>query len=731
MPAAVALPPVQRIGGRAPGADGRVVHPALPSPRRAAVAAGLVAAAALVGAVLPVGVLPGAAPPAAGAGASSALVTSADSDGAGSVASTSGPGTLVALRPGSDAAPDVPGTVARLRALGLDARAGEGWTLRVPGDAAQVRRALASVGQADAAVVPSDPTPLLQAAALPGEAVSPADLLDAYAAPASGGAGVTVAVLAVEPWSPAETTTWAREAGVPLAPGQLETVSVAGAPATVPAGGAFEPALDTQAVLATAPQARQRVYVASNDAEGLVELFARVAQDAEQGRVQVVSMSYGRCEQGLARSVVDAVEVSVARALAAGATVLASSGDRGGDDCGDGLSRLEVSYPASSPRVVGVGGTRLTRAGSGWTETAWGPGAAAPSTPEGSGGGLSAYFPRPAYQSSLPGSGRRVPDVASLADTAPGFPAWGTVDGRTGWFAAGGTSVGPPVQAGLLARALSGRAAGGAVHGAGDVLPALYGAPSSAFRDVVAGHSGTHAAGPGHDLVTGRGSPRWDQLVGLLPVVGPPAAPAGPTTPGPTTPGPTTPETPPGEPAAPVVGTFADDDGNAHEGAIETMVREGITTGCGTDGEGRRSYCPAASVTRGQMATFLSRALHLPPATRDVFTDDDGTTHEDGINRLAEAGVTAGLGGGRYGPNGPVTRDQMATFLTRALQLEPAQSDSFDDDAGNAHQGSINALAASGITQGCDAAARRYCPAGPVRRDQMASFLARAIERLR
>jgi hypothetical protein len=67
------------------------------------------------------------------------------------------------------------------------------------------------------------------------------------------------------------------------------------------------------------------------------------------------------------------------------------------------------------------------------------------------------------------------------------------------------------------------------------------------------------------------------------------------------------------------------------------------------------------------MASFLARALALPPSTTDWFGDDDGTTHEPDIDRLAAAGITTGCGPARYCPTANVTRGQMAAFLHRAF----------------------------------------------------------------
>jgi hypothetical protein len=150
------------------------------------------------------------------------------------------------------------------------------------------------------------------------------------------------------------------------------------------------------------------------------------------------------------------------------------------------------------------------------------------------------------------------------------------------------------------------------------------------------------------------------------------------------------------------------------------LADSGITSGCGGD-----YFCPNTTVTRGQMAAFLSRALDLPGTGTDYFDDDDGTLFEADINRIAAAGITTGCDVRTYCSNDPVGRDQMASFLVRALDLPATGTDYFTDDAGNIHQANINALAASGITTGC--ASGRYCPKLSVSRGQMAAFLHRAF----
>ncbi len=172
-------------------------------------------------------------------------------------------------------------------------------------------------------------------------------------------------------------------------------------------------------------------------------------------------------------------------------------------------------------------------------------------------------------------------------------------------------------------------------------------------------------------------------------------------------------------------GTFTDDNLNVHEGYIEAIAAAGITAGCDASGT---LYCPSDFVTRGQMATFLARALDLPASTTNWFPDDDGSTHEANINAIADAAITLGLADGTFNPNGFVRRDQMASFLARGIPgLDVATMDYFTDDDGNIHEGPINQMAENAISLGCNADGTEYCPDDNVKRDQMASFLGRAL----
>ena len=171
--------------------------------------------------------------------------------------------------------------------------------------------------------------------------------------------------------------------------------------------------------------------------------------------------------------------------------------------------------------------------------------------------------------------------------------------------------------------------------------------------------------------------------------------------------------------SAAIVPPFSDIDGHRFEVDIEWMRQAGLTEGCGGG-----LFCPDAPVTRGQMATFLARALELPASTVDPFDDDTGTAHEDAINRLAAAGITTGCTPTRFCPTENVTRGQMASFLARALDLPLATLDWFADDDRSSHQTNINRLAESRLTTGCGHV--RFCPSATVTRGQMAAFLHRA-----
>lgn len=118
---------------------------------------------------------------------------------------------------------------------------------------------------------------------------------------------------------------------------------------------------------------------------------------------------------------------------------------------------------------------------------------------------------------------------------------------------------------------------------------------------------------------------------------------------------------------------FVDDDGSVFEDDIERLATAGVTVGCNPPENDR--FCPDDPVTRGQMAAFLVRAFsYTADGGGDLFADDDGSVFEDDIDRLATAGVTVGCNppdNTQFCPDDVVTRGQMASFLGRALGLTP------------------------------------------------------------
>ncbi len=180
---------------------------------------------------------------------------------------------------------------------------------------------------------------------------------------------------------------------------------------------------------------------------------------------------------------------------------------------------------------------------------------------------------------------------------------------------------------------------------------------------------------------------------------------------------------------ATAAGAFVDDDGSVHEAYIEAIAAQGITAGCNPPVNDR--YCPDDEVTRGQMAAFLVRSLNLTDPGSIEFIDDDRSLFEGDIERLAAAGVTTGCNppvNDRFCPDEAVTRGQMAAFLVRGFELAGSGSVEFLDDDRSVFEADIERLAAAGITTGCNPPTNDlYCPEDPVTRAQMASFLGRAL----
>lgn len=133
------------------------------------------------------------------------------------------------------------------------------------------------------------------------------------------------------------------------------------------------------------------------------------------------------------------------------------------------------------------------------------------------------------------------------------------------------------------------------------------------------------------------------------------------------------------------------------------------------------------------LARAIREAGVALPTARNRFHDDERSVHHTAINQLAAAGIVAGKGAGRFDPGAPVSRGQMGTMLANTYayicdeRLTP-QRDHFADDAGSVHEANINVAADLGLTVGRTAS--RYEPGAGTRRGQMASFLTRLLELL-
>jgi hypothetical protein len=410
---------------------------------------------------------------------------------------------------------------------------------------------------------------------------TPADI-----APSNGQSdhGITVATLQFADFyggddnAANDLVSYAAEHGVknPVANGHYQAVQVDGGPsfADDQGGGDVEVDFDQEAILSTAPSANQHAYFAPNTQAGFADAYAAVYDDvvgnayatAPDPHIVAVSSSWGNCESAWGASAIDEFEPILESLVAAGATFFAASGDDGIYDCYES-SQTDVDFPASSPVVVGVGGTTLSakrsapNTGRNWTETAWsctdqnscgffgsgGSGGGESGSAYGSGGDTFPGFPAPSYQAKYikdpPFAGapnRLVPDIAADGDPNTGFvlytsdPAY---DGGGNDQLSGGTSLSAPISAAQLANTIGG--AGRSV-GVGDIHTALYAAyhathalkptnSAKVFRDVLHGSNGAAVdkgddpsvdAQLGYDTTSGLGAVLWS---GLLPYLYPPA----------------------------------------------------------------------------------------------------------------------------------------------------------------------------------------------------------------
>ncbi len=262
--------------------------------------------------------------------------------------------------------------------------------------------------------------------------LNPTQIINAYSLTSTtNGMGTTIAIVDAydDPTIASDLITFSNNFGLPAANFVEHKMSSL---TSVNSGWAIEISLDVEWAHAIAPKAT--ILLVEARSSSITDLLSAVTYAKGQPGVVAVSMSWGGSESSTeTSSAYDGVFTSTT-----GIVFFASSGDNGAG----------VIWPSASPNVVSVGGTTLTldaTSGAVVSETAW----------SGSGGGVSAYEPRPVYQTNygLTNSKRSTPDVSYDADPNTGVYVYDSTpyQGSAGWWNVGGTSVGSPQWAAIQA----------------------------------------------------------------------------------------------------------------------------------------------------------------------------------------------------------------------------------------------------------------------------------------
>jgi kumamolisin len=331
------------------------------------------------------------------------------------------------------------------------------------------------------------------------------------------GSGQTIAVFSEDTFKDSDIAKFDQEHGIVGAP-PVQRVEVNGTVKYQGGDPATEVDLDLEVIRELAPKAQIVNYEACCGVNAFSPGIDKIVSD---GRAKLVNFSYGFCELDLTpRSALISANNSFAAAEAHGITVFASSGDQGSYECqreNQNDHRLSLSWPGSSPNVVSVGGTfvELRPNGTRLDELGW----EGILSHAGGGGGVSAVFARPSWQTGLPGIDnayttnpprRQSPDVS--ADASPGS-GYSIVTGGSNQED-GGTSAAAPFWTGSFALIdeLAQRETG---HVLPFIAPLLYQAAArdhQAFYDVTLGGNRFYRAGPGWDYSTGLGTPDMARL---------------------------------------------------------------------------------------------------------------------------------------------------------------------------------------------------------------------------
>jgi kumamolisin len=347
------------------------------------------------------------------------------------------------------------------------------------------------------------------AAASAAVSYSPRQVAELYQFPLDvDGAGETVGILELGGgYKPADLKNYFASLGITEPTVVSVSVDKGKNAPTTPNSADGEVLLDIEVIGAVAPGARIVVYFAPNTSAGFQDALTTAIHDTKN-KPSVISCSWGSAESTWTAQAMTAFDSAAQDAAALGVSLCAASGDNGSSD-GVTTGGNHVDFPASSPHILGCGGTSLQSANGVITsETVWNDGATGGS----SGGGYSTQFPLPTWQASAgisppSGGGRGVPDVSGDADPDTGYNV--LVDGKS--LVIGGTSAVAPLWSGLIA--LLNQKLGTPL---GFLQPILYGLPETDFRDIVSCSNGAYSAGPGWDACTGLGSPSGANLLKAL-----------------------------------------------------------------------------------------------------------------------------------------------------------------------------------------------------------------------
>ena len=303
---------------------------------------------------------------------------------------------------------------------------------------------------------------------------TPDQIKAAYNLPEGGGAGTTIAIIEAykAPTIQTDLAFFSNRFGLPAPTSDNFEIHPMVSNIGTDTGWSQETSLDVEWAHAIAPDAK--ILLVQAKSPSMIDLLPAVDYARGRSDVVAISMSWGD-DETFSQTNSDYHFTSNY-----GAAFFASSGDSGSG----------AIWPASSPNVVAVGGTTLNLNSDGTliSETAW----------SGSGGGPSAYEPKPSYQNTygLSGNRRIVPDVSYNANPSTGV----LVYINSVWYVMGGTSAGAPQWAAIQAL---GRSASNSNFYARAKAPNN----STFFRDITSGSNGGYNAASGYDYVTGLGSP--------------------------------------------------------------------------------------------------------------------------------------------------------------------------------------------------------------------------------